>query len=103
MRHVVTSRASLDRRRRVNFFTTGESRRRLRRRALFLRFATSMIVLSFASVVVFFAYPSAPPWAASQAGVLQGVVKLPPVNDVSSLWLRQIFTVNRPTLRLSSA
>jgi len=56
----------------------------VRRRALFFRFATSMLVLSFASAVVFFVYPSAPPWAAARVGLLQ-VVKLPPVNDVSSL------------------
>jgi hypothetical protein len=56
----------------------------LRKRMLFYRFATSMIVLSFASAVVFLVYPSAPPWAAAQAGLLD-VVKLPPVNDVSSL------------------
>jgi hypothetical protein len=56
----------------------------VRQRLLFYRFATSMIVLSFASAIVFFAYPSAPPWAAAHAGLLD-VVKLPPVNDVSSL------------------
>jgi PAP2 superfamily protein len=55
-----------------------------RRRALFFRFATSMLVLSFSSAVVFLVYPSAPPWAAARAGLLD-VVKLPPVNDVSSL------------------
>lgn len=57
----------------------------LKRRTLFYRFATSMIVLSFASAIVFVLFPSAPPWAAGQAGILKGVVKLPPVNDVSSL------------------
>jgi hypothetical protein len=56
----------------------------VQRRMLFYRFATSMIVLSFASAIVFFVYPSAPPWAAAHAGLLD-VVKLPPVNDVSSL------------------
>jgi hypothetical protein len=56
----------------------------VRSRRLFYRFATSMIVLSFASAVVFFAYPSAPPWAAGEHGLLN-VVKLPPVDDVSSL------------------
>jgi hypothetical protein len=56
----------------------------VRRRVLFFRFATSMIVLSFASATVFLVYPSAPPWAAAHAGLLD-VVKLPPVNDVSSL------------------
>ena len=57
----------------------------LRSRVLFFRFAASMIVLSFASAAVFLVFPSAPPWAAAQAGLLRGVVKLPPVNDVSSL------------------
>jgi hypothetical protein len=57
----------------------------LRSRVLFFRFAASMIALSFASALVFLVFPSAPPWAAAQAGLLQGVVKLPPVNDVSSL------------------
>jgi PAP2 superfamily len=56
----------------------------VRRRVLFYRFATGMIVLSFAAAVVFFVYPSAPPWAAGDAGLLD-VVKLPPVDDVSSL------------------
>jgi hypothetical protein len=56
----------------------------VRARVLFFRFASSMLVLSFASAVVFFLYPSAPPWAAAHAGLLD-VVKLPPVNDVSSL------------------
>jgi hypothetical protein len=36
----------------------------LRRRALFYRFAATMIVLSFAGAVAFAAYPAAPPWAA---------------------------------------
>jgi hypothetical protein len=57
----------------------------LRGRVLFFRYAASMIGLSFASVVVFLAFPSAPPWAAGDAGILHGVVKLPPVNDVSTL------------------
>jgi hypothetical protein len=49
----------------------------VRRRALFFRFAASMIALSFAAAVVFAAFPAAPPWAAAQAGYLHGVVKLP--------------------------
>jgi hypothetical protein len=57
----------------------------VRRRALFFRFATSMLVLSFAAAVVFAAFPTAPPWAAAQAGYLDGVVKLPhPYTSVSS-------------------
>jgi membrane-associated phospholipid phosphatase len=37
------------------------------RRALFFRFATSMLVLSFASAITFAIFPSAPPWAAGHA------------------------------------
>jgi membrane-associated phospholipid phosphatase len=40
----------------------------LKRRALFYRFAATMLALSFAAVVVFLAFPTAPPWAAAQAG-----------------------------------
>jgi hypothetical protein len=56
-----------------------------KRRILFFRFAASMIALSFVSVVVFLLFPSAPPWAAAQKGLLGHLVKLPPINDVSSL------------------
>jgi hypothetical protein len=56
-----------------------------KRRVLFFRFATSMIALSFASAVVFLVFPSAPPWAAAQKGLLDRLVKLPPIDDVSSL------------------
>jgi membrane-associated phospholipid phosphatase len=49
----------------------------VRSRARFFRFAASMIVLSFAAAAVFAVYPAAPPWAAAQAGLLPGVVKLP--------------------------
>src|SRR5581483_4945458 len=38
----------------------------LRRRALFFRCASSMLVLSFASALVFLLYPAAPPWAAGR-------------------------------------
>jgi hypothetical protein len=37
----------------------------LKRRALFYRFAATMLVLSFAACLVFLVYPSAPPWAAA--------------------------------------
>jgi membrane-associated phospholipid phosphatase len=48
----------------------------LRRRALFYRFAASMLVLSFAGALTFYLFPAAPPWAASQADVLGPVTKL---------------------------
>jgi PAP2 superfamily len=38
-----------------------------RRRALFYRFAATMLVLSFAGAIAFLAYPAAPPWAAGHA------------------------------------
>lgn len=50
----------------------------VRRRALFYRFAVTMLVLSFAGAITFALYPSAPPWAAGQAGMLINVAQLPP-------------------------
>lgn len=38
----------------------------LKRRALFFRFASSMLVLSFASALTFLLFPAAPPWAAGK-------------------------------------
>jgi membrane-associated phospholipid phosphatase len=40
----------------------------LRRRALFYRFAATMVALSYTAIVFFFVLPSAPPWAAAQSG-----------------------------------
>ena len=61
----------------------------VKRRTLFFRFATSMVVLSFAAALVFAAFPAAPPWAAAKAGLLPNVVKLPQASapDVSSAGL----------------
>jgi len=61
----------------------------MKRRALFFRFAASMVVLSFAAAVAFAAFPAAPPWAAAKAGYLPHVVKLPQASaaDVSSAGL----------------
>lgn len=42
----------------------------LRRRALFYRFAASMLILSYAAAFTFWLYPAAPPWAAAQSGLL---------------------------------
>jgi membrane-associated phospholipid phosphatase len=42
----------------------------VRRRALFYRFATTMLVLSFAAAVTFLLYPAAPPWHAAERGHL---------------------------------
>jgi membrane-associated phospholipid phosphatase len=53
----------------------------VKRRALFARFAASMIVLSFAAAAVFALFPAAPPWAAAKAGLLPNVVKLPPGSE----------------------
>jgi membrane-associated phospholipid phosphatase len=47
----------------------------MRRRALFYRFATTMLVLSFAAAVTFLLFPAAPPWEAGERGLLS-VVKI---------------------------
>jgi hypothetical protein len=67
----------------------------VKRRALFARFAVSMVVLSFAAAVVFALFPAAPPWAAGRAGLLPHVVKLPQSSapDVSSAGLSHSFSV----------
>ena len=38
----------------------------MKRRALFFRFASSMLLLSFAAAVTFLLFPAAPPWAAGR-------------------------------------
>jgi membrane-associated phospholipid phosphatase len=42
----------------------------MRRRALFYRFAATMLSLSFAGAFLFVVYPAAPPWAAHNRGFL---------------------------------
>ncbi len=48
----------------------------LRRRALFFRFASSMLVLSFAGAITFLLFPAAPPWAAGRALLIPTVTKI---------------------------
>ena len=42
----------------------------LRRRALFYRFAATLLVLSYAGAFTFWLFPAAPPWAASEKGLI---------------------------------
>jgi membrane-associated phospholipid phosphatase len=42
----------------------------LRRRALFYRFAASLLVLSYAGALTFYLFPAAPPWAAALHGLI---------------------------------
>jgi membrane-associated phospholipid phosphatase len=42
----------------------------MRRRALYFRFATTMLVLSFSAALTFVLYPAAPPWHAAEKGLL---------------------------------
>ncbi len=49
----------------------------VKRRALFYRFAGTLLVLSFAGAATFYLYPAAPPWAAGEAGLLPGVIRIP--------------------------
>jgi hypothetical protein len=45
----------------------------LKRRALFYRFAVTILTLSYASALTFWLFPAAPPWAAAQAGLIDAV------------------------------
>ncbi|HET8651530.1 MAG TPA: phosphatase PAP2 family protein [Gaiellaceae bacterium] len=42
----------------------------MRRRALYFRFASMMVILSYAAAITFLLYPAAPPWHAAQEGLL---------------------------------
>ena len=48
----------------------------LKRRALFYRFAASILALSFAGAVTFLVFPAAPPWAAAERGLIEPVTRL---------------------------
>jgi membrane-associated phospholipid phosphatase len=49
----------------------------VKRRALFYRFAATMITLSFAGALTFLLFPAAPPWAAGEKGLLPGLIRIP--------------------------
>ena len=49
----------------------------VKRRALYYRFAATMIVLSFAGALTFYLFPAAPPWAAGEQGLLSAVIRIP--------------------------
>jgi membrane-associated phospholipid phosphatase len=49
----------------------------VKRRALFYRFAATMILLSFAGTLTFYLFPAAPPWAAGERGLLPGLIRIP--------------------------
>ena len=59
----------------------------MRRRALYYRFAATLLVLSFSAAVIFLAYPAAPPWHAAEQGLLE-VEKIGgnATSRVSKLW-----------------
>jgi membrane-associated phospholipid phosphatase len=48
----------------------------MRRRALFFRFASSMLALSFAAALTFLLFPAAPPWAAGKTLLTPTVTKI---------------------------
>lgn len=48
----------------------------MRRRALFFRFASAMLALSFAAALTFLLFPAAPPWAAGRTLLTPTVTKL---------------------------
>ncbi len=45
-----------------------------KRRALFYRFAATLLTLSFAGALTFLLYPAAPPWAAARHGLLPDAI-----------------------------
>ena len=49
----------------------------LKRRALFYRFAATIVLLSFAGALSFYLFPAAPPWAAGERGLLPGLIRIP--------------------------
>ena len=49
----------------------------VKRRALFYRFAATMVTLSFAGALTFLLFPAAPPWAAGEQGLLPGLIRIP--------------------------
>jgi membrane-associated phospholipid phosphatase len=59
----------------------------MRRRALFYRFAATMVALSFAAALTFLVFPAAPPWDAGDNGLIS-VVKIGghASSRVSTLW-----------------
>ena len=48
----------------------------MKRRALFFRFASSMLALSFAAALTFLLFPAAPPWAAGRSLLTPTVTKI---------------------------
>jgi hypothetical protein len=51
-------------------------------RPLFVQGAVALLATSFAAVLVFLAFPAAPPWLAVRAGILQGVVRIRSLDGV---------------------
>jgi membrane-associated phospholipid phosphatase len=59
----------------------------MRRRALFYRFAATMVALSFAAAFTFLAFPAAPPWEAGDNGLISAVkIGGHASSRVSTLW-----------------
>jgi hypothetical protein len=56
----------------------------LKRRALFYRFAASLLLLSYAGALSFYLFPAAPPWAASFDGLIGYVANPAGVQAASS-------------------
>jgi hypothetical protein len=51
-------------------------------RPLFVQGAVALLSTSFAAVLVFLAFPAAPPWLAVRAGILHGVVRIRSLDGV---------------------
>jgi membrane-associated phospholipid phosphatase len=75
----------------------------MRRRALFYRFATTMLVLSFAAAFTFAIFPAAPPWEAGDDGLIS-VVKIGghATSRVTTLWAPYDATQGNPDAAIPS-
>lgn len=58
----------------------------MRRRALYFRFASMMLILSYAGAITFFLYPAAPPWHAAERGLITAEKIGGHQSLTSSLW-----------------
>ena len=69
----------------------------VKRRALFYRFAATMVTLSFAGALTFLLFPTAPPWAAGEQGLLPGLIRIPhnPAPDPSGAHGYHAISVSR--------
>ena len=68
----------------------------MKRRALFFRFASAMLALSFAAALTFLLFPAAPPWAAGKTLLTPTVTK---IDDSTWTSVSSKFSLSKPRSR----